>query len=67
MTPKCERCVTTFGVCETHPRLPPDFGPSPRACQCGAPAMPCPECNASDPPKMLPGFKIDIDTGGPRQ
>jgi hypothetical protein len=24
-----------------------DFGPSPRACQCGAPGMPCPDCNMS--------------------
>jgi hypothetical protein len=28
-----------------------------RDCECGAQGIPCPECNASDPPKMPPGFK----------
>jgi hypothetical protein len=66
MTSKCVRCDDTFWVCEEHPRLPSDFGPSPRACRCGAPGKPCPDCNRSDPPKLPPGFMVTIDDKGPR-
>src|SRR5262245_36149425 len=66
MSPKCARCDDTFWVCEAHSRLPSDFGPSPRACQCRAPGMPCPDCNRSDPPRMPPGFNGPIDDKGPR-
>jgi hypothetical protein len=29
--------------------------------------MPCPSCNQSDPPRMPPGFKIDVDEEGSPQ
>ena len=68
MTPKCERCDDTFWVCEVHADVPWENGPSPRACKCGAPGMPCPECNAcggpDEPPRMPPGFVAD--EGGTR-
>src|SRR5262249_25388164 len=63
-SPKCERCDETYWVCEAHSRRPSDFGSSPRACQCGAPAMPCPDCNTDDPPKMPPGFTVTVGGQG---
>jgi hypothetical protein len=30
-----------------------------------APGMPCPDCNADDPPKMPPGFNVDVDDKRP--
>src|SRR5262247_3088008 len=66
MSPTCARCDDTFWVCEAHSRLPSDFGPSPRACQCGAPGMPCPDCNTENPPKMPPGLAVTVDEKGPR-
>jgi hypothetical protein len=61
--------MDTFWVCEAHPGLPFDFGPSPRGCKCGAPGMPCPDCNRSagpdEPPKMPPGVKVTLDNKGP--
>jgi hypothetical protein len=57
-------------VCEAHPNLPWDTFQSSRACTCGAPGMPCPDCNPEgpdNPPKLPPGFKTDMDDeGGPR-
>src|SRR4051812_46098576 len=67
MTLKCERCDDTFWVCEAHDDRPSDCctPDHPRACTCGAPGMPCPDCNARDnprdQPKMPPGFTIDAD------
>jgi hypothetical protein len=61
MTPKCARCDDTLWVCEAHNDLSWDRA-SPRACQCGAPGMLCPECNARDDPrdrlKLPPGFGV---------
>ena len=64
MTTKCARCDDTGWVCETHDDRPW------RDCDCGAPRMPCPDCNASagphDPPRMPPGFTVTLDDKGPR-
>jgi hypothetical protein len=60
------KCKTTAFV--AHDDLPWD-GTSPRACKCGAPGMPCPDCNPcgeDEPPKMPPGFQITVDDEGPR-
>jgi hypothetical protein len=68
MTPKCARCDNTRWICEAHDDLPWDCGSSPRACKCGAPGMPCPDCNAStgphDPPELPPGFTVTVDDKG---
>jgi hypothetical protein len=70
MTVKCERCDGALWVCEAHSDLPSDIRASPRACQCGAPGMRCPDCNASagphEPPKLPPGFMVALDDKGPR-
>ena len=64
----CARCDNARWVCETHDDVP--WGASSRACQCGAPGMPCPDCNPSagprEPPKMPPGFVVTLDDKGPR-
>ena len=52
-SPKCRGCVDTFWVCDAHPDLPSDIGASPRACKCGAPGMPCPDCNPYGSPMNL--------------
>jgi hypothetical protein len=62
---KCARCDDTYWVCEVHSDVP--WGPYLRACECGAPGMPCPGCNGSDPPKMPPGLKVTVDDKRPRQ
>jgi hypothetical protein len=70
MTTKCARCDDTWWVCEAYPDLPWDSIRSSRACKCGAPGMPCPDCSQSagpgDPPKMPPGFIVTVDGKGPR-
>ena len=35
-------------------------------CTCGAPGMPCPTCNTSDPPRPFPGLRVTVDNKGPR-
>jgi hypothetical protein len=60
MMTKCERCDDTRCVCEAHDTVPW------RDCECGAPGMPCPDCNASDPPGPFPGFRVTVDDKGPR-
>jgi hypothetical protein len=71
-SPTCARCDDTFWVCERHDDRPSDCctPEHPRACTCGAPRMPCPDCNARsdprDPPKMPPGFTVTVDDKGPR-
>jgi hypothetical protein len=62
---KCARCDDDRWVCEAHDERP--WGTSPRACRCGGAGMPCPSCNQSDPPRMPPGFKIDVDEEGSPQ
>jgi hypothetical protein len=66
----CTRCDDAYWVCEEHNNVPWERGPSLRACNCGAPGMPCPDCNRSagphDPPKMPPGFMVTVDGKGPR-
>src|SRR5262245_2537505 len=70
MSPKCERCDDSYWVCEAHSHLPSDLATSPRACQCGALAMPCPDCNPfggpDERPKLPPGFMLTLDDKGPR-
>ena len=66
MAAKCARCDDKFWVCEAHDDLPFDIGQSSRACKCGAPGMPCPDCNTDIPPKMPPGFVVTLDDKGPR-
>jgi hypothetical protein len=51
----CGRCTDTGWVCEAHPERPWEL------CDCGGTGMPCPLCNASDPPKPPPGFKPTYD------
>ena len=71
MTTRCPNCDGTGWVCERHEDRPGDCTSSPRACQCGAPSMPCELCNPTtgpdDPPRLPAGFKIDVDKDGPRQ
>jgi hypothetical protein len=55
---KCARCEDVGWVCEAHDFKP--WGSSPNARRCGEPGMPCPDCNASDFPRLPPGFKFDI-------
>src|SRR5690242_20962853 len=73
--PKCIRCDGTRWVCEAHDDQP--WGISADACTCGAPGMPCPDCNAGEPPRPPPGFKtarslqvahwrLDCDSGSLR-
>jgi hypothetical protein len=57
----CTRCDDVYWVCEAHSDRPSDLGQSPRACKCGAPSMPCPDCNPREPPKMWPGFDENLD------
>ena len=61
----CQRCDDPYWVCEAHRGVPSDCGDSPLAC--GAPAMPCPDCNPSfgidDPPKIPPGFTVMPEDG----
>src|SRR5262245_9650551 len=66
MLTSCERCDRTGLVCEVHDDRPWDSGASERPCKCRAPGMPCPDCNAADPPKMPPGFAVTVDDKGPR-
>jgi hypothetical protein len=56
---KCARCQDTFWVCERHDDRPWD---GEKACGCGAPGMPCPSCNVSNPdnpPRLPAGFQHD--------
>jgi hypothetical protein len=43
--PKCFRCDDCGWVCEEHFDVP---WQGPRACKCGTPGAPCPDCNSSD-------------------
>ena len=52
----CSRCDGTQWVCEAHPERP---WLGERACKCGAPGDPCPDCNKTETPRMPPGFKVD--------
>src|SRR5215510_7443973 len=67
MTVNCRRCEYAYWVCEADSGVASDCGVSPLACQCGAPAMPCPDCNPSsdinDPPKMPRGFMPEDGAG----
>ena len=58
---KCIRCLDTYWVCEAHEDRPWDGD---KACGCGAPGMPCPDCNKPDPgslPRLPGGFQRDLD------
>jgi hypothetical protein len=49
-TPKCPRCGGGGWLCEDHPDRPsPHEG-------CGAMGVPCPDCNADDPPRLPDGW-----------
>jgi hypothetical protein len=56
----CARCDDCRWVCEAHPDR---SWLGPRACDCGAAGEPCPVCNASEPPQLPAGFKLDVDKG----
>src|SRR6266850_3313678 len=64
--------VTTRSGSASHDDRPSDCSTPdhPRACTCGAPGMPCPDCNARadprDTPKMPPAFRVTMDGKGPR-
>ena len=61
---KCPLCEDSHWVCESHPQEPWD---GEHACGCGAPGMPCPECNSArgeDAPRMPAGFKTEVDKDG---
>jgi hypothetical protein len=64
MIPSCPRCDDTYWVCEAHDDRPWDSGATSRSCTCGAPGMPCPDCNSESRPKMLPGFTVTLDDKG---
>lgn len=52
---KCENCKDNFWVCEEHDNVP--FTGRDQEC-CGGAGMPCPQCNAVEPPefpRMPPG------------
>jgi hypothetical protein len=61
---KCELCDGTGWVCENHPHTP---WAGEQACGCGGAGAPCPTCNvadAADPPRLLGGFKAEVDKDG---
>ena len=63
MVVTCARCRDTYWVCEAQDDRPWDGA---HACGCGAPGMPCPNCNPSDkdhPPRLPVGFQCDDSTG----
>jgi hypothetical protein len=58
MIATCTRCAGTGWVCEAHPDKPMEHD------GCGAAGDPCPWCNRADaehPPRLPPGFDIDVD------
>jgi hypothetical protein len=63
----CELCDDTGWVCEDHGDRPVKADSKRSdACDCPA-AMPCPDCNAGDPPRPPPGMRVAIDRKhGPR-
>ena len=63
---RCERCDDTGWTCEAHDDRPWDSGLSEHACRCGAPAIPCPSCNQSDPPDISRAG-IGVTVNGHRQ
>ena len=62
---KCPVCEDSSWVCEEHPQEPWD---GEHACGCGAPGMPCSECNSAPcaAPRMPSGFKTEVDKDGRR-
>lgn len=60
---ECFRCDGSGWVCEGHPDLPWE---GPRACGCGAPGDPCPECNelAGETPRLPAGTRTVFDKDG---
>lgn len=61
---KCPLCEDSGWVCEEHPQEPWDGD---HACGCGAPGMPCPECNAENggnEPRFPSGFTKRFDNEG---
>jgi hypothetical protein len=55
----CTRCQDTYWVCEAQDDRPWD---GEHECGCGAPGMPCPSCNVSNPdnpPRLPAGFQRD--------
>src|SRR5262245_14135358 len=64
----CERCDSTGWVCEAHDDQPWISSAASRPCTCGAPGMPCPLCNQSDPPDTSRmGLRILLHGKGPRR
>jgi hypothetical protein len=46
----CARCEDEGWVCEAHPEVPWPHGDR------AGPGTPCPDCNATNPPRPPPGF-----------
>jgi hypothetical protein len=65
MSGTCARCNGCRWICETDPDRPWE---GEHACGSGAAgALPCSDCNVTDPPRMPRGFKIDADEKGWRR
>jgi len=54
--PRCDRCASSGWVCEEHDDLAWDAGDD--GCDCGAPGMPCPNCNKGQTPRMVAGSTV---------
>ena len=51
----CARCGGGGWLCEDHPDQPsPHEG-------CGAMGVPCPDCNADDPPRPPDGWELPVE------
>ena len=62
----CKLCDDTGWVCEDHGDRPVKADSERSdACDCPA-AMPCPACNADDPPRPPRGMTVTIGSDGPR-
>jgi hypothetical protein len=46
----CPHCQGERWICEEHPALPWPHG------ECAGPGVPCPACNATEPPQPPPDF-----------
>ena len=57
----CNSCEDTGWVCEAHQNRPWNSGAARSPCICGAPGMPCSRCNAEEPPRTPPGFRVAVD------
>ncbi|WP_271604939.1 hypothetical protein [Bradyrhizobium sp. CCBAU 11434] len=64
MSVTCATCDGTGWVCENHPDRPWE---GPRARGCGGAGAPCPACNIpadSETPRILEGYRVELDKDG---